>query len=217
MKWKATQRPILWEVVAQLHIAENFTLGQIQRVIPVGHKNPIDTLRRIEELILLRFDGVLCLLFGIAQRQEAVGLAPAIGLIEELALLVGIGLWGRLPGGQLQLLDQPRRLARHHDVLPAFLLVSLDGFAAVETGIGAGVDALDALEQALLDGVQMRGDLLPIRPVAGTQLASCELLRLGDKAQNGLIALLAVVLRVIPLARAHSADRATCAPCQYRW
>jgi hypothetical protein len=94
---------------------------------------------------LLRFDGAISLLFGIAQRQEAVGLAPTIGLIEDFALLVGIGLWGRLPGGRLQLLDQPRRLARHHDVLPAFLPVILDGFAAVETGIGAGIDALDAL------------------------------------------------------------------------
>ena len=90
---------------------------------------------------------------NIAQRQEAVGLAPAIGLIKELALLVGIGLWGRLPRGPLQLLDQTLRLARHHDVLPAFLLLSLDGFAAVDTGIGAGVDALDALGQALLDNV----------------------------------------------------------------
>jgi hypothetical protein len=27
VKLKATQRPILWEFVAQLHIADNFTLG----------------------------------------------------------------------------------------------------------------------------------------------------------------------------------------------
>src|SRR5260370_17500228 len=57
--------------------------------------------------------------------------------------------------------------------------------------------------KALGHTLQMRGDLLAAGPVAAAQRARRVLACLGDKAQDGLIALLALVLRVITLAPAH--------------
>jgi hypothetical protein len=68
---------------------------QIQRVVHVGHEDPVDVLVRIEELIMFRRFVLFCT--GIAQRQEACPLLPSFGLIEKLALLVGIGPGRRLP------------------------------------------------------------------------------------------------------------------------
>ena len=53
--------------------------GQIQRVIHVGHEDPVDIPRRIEEWVLLWLFVLFCP--NIAQRQETVGLAPAMGPI----------------------------------------------------------------------------------------------------------------------------------------
>ncbi|MHB2007734.1 MAG: hypothetical protein ACYCOX_06765, partial [Acidobacteriaceae bacterium] len=46
----------------------------------------------------------------------------------------GVGLRRGLPVSRLQLLDQPRRLARHDDVMPVLLLVGLDRLAAAAIG-----------------------------------------------------------------------------------
>jgi hypothetical protein len=76
---------------------------QIQGLVHVCDENPVDVLRRIEELVLL---GILVLFRpGIAQRQEAMSLGPAFGLIEELTLFLSVGLGRGLPLCHLQLLD----------------------------------------------------------------------------------------------------------------
>ncbi|MHB1673249.1 MAG: hypothetical protein ACYCSP_03285 [Acidobacteriaceae bacterium] len=74
-------------------------------VVHVGHEDPVDVSRRIEELVLLRLFVLFCP--RIAQRQEAVGPGPALGLIEKFALLIGVGLRRGFPLSRLQLLDQP--------------------------------------------------------------------------------------------------------------
>ncbi|MDR5726344.1 MAG: hypothetical protein RB191_02630, partial [Terriglobia bacterium] len=93
-----------------------------------------------------------------------------LGLIAELTLLIGVGLGRGLPLRPLQLLDQTRRLARHHDVPPVLVLVSRDGLAAAEAGIGASINVLHGGGQALGDGVQVCGDLAAYSRVSAIKL-----------------------------------------------
>ena len=177
---------------------------RIQCALHVGHENPVGVLGRVEQLILLRLRGVLGFrrLF-IAQRQEPAGLAPPLRLIEELALAVGIGQRRTLPLRRLQLVYKSRGLARHHDESPLQLLVGFNRLPAVEARIGPCVHDLHCSRQTLGNAFQMFGDLLAAGPVAAAQRARRVLPRLGDKAQDGLIAPLSLVLRVVALAPAH--------------
>jgi hypothetical protein len=89
---------------------------RIQRCVHVRDEDLIGIFRRIEQLVLLgflRLAGLRLLL--IPQRQEAVSFAPALWLVEKLALAVGVGARRRLPGGGLQFVHQACRLARHHN------------------------------------------------------------------------------------------------------
>ncbi len=72
--------------------------GKIDRVIEVGDEDAVDLPRGIEELVLFRIFVLFCP--DIAQRQETVGLPPALGLIEEPALLVRVSQGRGLPVGR---------------------------------------------------------------------------------------------------------------------
>src|SRR5690349_2870974 len=115
-------------------------------VAHIGDEYAVAVLRRVEQLILLgllRRCGFLLLL--VAQSDEAVGLTPALRLIAELALAVGIGFGRTRPFGGFEFIDQTRGLPRRDNELYACLLISLDRFRTVETGIGSRVHLLHAL------------------------------------------------------------------------
>src|SRR6516164_3220903 len=120
----------------------------------------VAVLRRVEQLILF---GLLrrCwfLLLLVAQGDEAESLTPALRLISELALAVGIGFRRTRPLGGFQFIDQTRGLARRDNELYACLLISLDRFGAVEAGIGSRVHLLHALRQGRKHAFQMTRDL----------------------------------------------------------
>src|SRR5271166_2661303 len=70
----------------------------------LGYKNPIGVLRSLEQLVLLG----LFLLSGfgfllIPQSDEPVRASPALRLVPEFALLIGIGAWRALPMRRFQL------------------------------------------------------------------------------------------------------------------
>src|ERR1700675_2070378 len=76
----------------------------INRLVHVGYKNPIGVLRSLEQLVLLG----LFLLSGfgfllIPQSDEPVRASPALRLVPEFALLIGIGAWRALPMRRFQL------------------------------------------------------------------------------------------------------------------
>src|ERR1017187_2559743 len=80
----------------------------------VRHKYPVDVLRRLEQLVLLRrIRRANLRLLLVTQRQESVRFPPAIRLIPELALSVGVSPWRPPPLRHFQLLHQARRLAGH--------------------------------------------------------------------------------------------------------
>ena len=65
---------------------------RIQRPVHVGHKDSVDVLGGIEQLILLWLLGLLGFRrLLVAQPQEPAGFAPPLRLVGELALAVGIG------------------------------------------------------------------------------------------------------------------------------
>ena len=65
---------------------------RVHRPIHVRHKHPVDVLRRLEQLVLLRRIRRPSLpLLLITQRQEPIRFPPAIRLIPEFALSVGVG------------------------------------------------------------------------------------------------------------------------------
>jgi hypothetical protein len=73
----------------------------------------------------------------------------------------------------------------------------------IETGIGPREDRLDAFGQGRADTLHMACDLLPIGPIAIAQFSPNVFVGFGHKGENGLIAFLAFVFRVIALAGTH--------------
>src|SRR5438105_12920603 len=64
---------------------------RIDRRLEVGHEYPIAVLRRVEQLILLRFAQLLWLrLLLVPQSNEPVRFPPSFRLVAKLALAVGI-------------------------------------------------------------------------------------------------------------------------------
>src|SRR5208337_3148446 len=163
----------------------------------------VGILRGVEELILLALGRALLLLLLVAQGDNAVGLAPTLRVIAEFALLLGVGLGRGLPVGGLQLFQQTRGLAGHDDEVRLGFLVGLHGLPTIETGIGPGENLLDTLGQGRDHTAEMARDLFPIGPIAIAQFSSNVLVRFRYKSENGLIAFLAFVFRVIPLAAPH--------------
>jgi hypothetical protein len=71
---------------------------QRDRIPHIGDEHAIAVLRSIEQRILLRLASRARLrLFLVAQGDEPVRFAPAVRLVAELALALGVGLWGPLP------------------------------------------------------------------------------------------------------------------------
>src|SRR6516165_10179267 len=91
---------------------------------------------------------------------------------------------------------------RRDDEASLGLLAGLHGLPTMEAGIGPGEDLRDALGQSGENTGQMACDLPACRSIAITQLAPDIFSRLSQKGQNGLIALLTLVFRVITLAGA---------------
>src|SRR5216683_3984730 len=74
---------------------------QVDGALHVGDEDPIDTLRAVEQMVLLALGGGLFLLM-VAQGNKTAGLSPAFRVIPELALLVGVGAGRRPPTCALQ-------------------------------------------------------------------------------------------------------------------
>ena len=129
--------------------------------------------------------------------------APALRLITEFALAVGVGFRRTGPLRRLQFVDQARSLACRDDEPGACFLIRLHRFGAVEPRIGARIDRLRTLRHGRQDLFQMTRDLFAGGPVAIAQLARYVFPRLRQKRQNRLVALLAPVFRVVAPARAH--------------
>src|SRR6266568_1581246 len=104
------------------------------------------------------------------QCNKAIGLAPTFRLVAELTLLVGVGARRGLPAGALQLRQQTRRFARHHDERCLSFLVGVDCLPAIETSIRSGEDVYDARRESGENTLQMTCDLLARRPIAIAQL-----------------------------------------------
>ena len=86
-------------------LAEERTGQHRQGGLQVRHEDPVDVVRGGEELVLLVL--LPCLVFLlVAQGEKAVGLSPALGLVPEFALRVGVGLRRRFPVGRSQLIQQ---------------------------------------------------------------------------------------------------------------
>jgi len=82
-------------------------------------------------------------------------------------------------------------------------LVGLHRLRTIETGIGPGENLLDTFGQGRDYTAEMARDLFPVGPIAIAQFSSNVLVRFRYKSENGLIAFLAFVFRVIPLAGPH--------------
>src|ERR1035437_4499957 len=172
---------------------------------------------RFEQLVLIwRIHSAGLRFLLITRDQEPIRFAPAIRLIPEFALPIGVGPWRPLPICRLHLLHQSRRLAGH-DNEPAFhTLVRFHRVPAVETRIGARQQRLHHLRHGGKHHLQMCRDLFARRRVAVAQFPRHVFLGLGQKCQNRLKAFLAFVLRVIPLYGLPSGRPTACAPsCRY--
>src|SRR5437868_1882049 len=141
---------------------------QVNGILQVGHEHSVAVLGTIEQLILLAFG--LALLLLIAQGNKAVRLAPALGLIPELTLLVSIGLGGWPPVRLLQLLQQTWRLARHDDEGSFRFLIGCDCLPAIEASVGTSENVGDARRQSGENTLQVTRDLLPTRSVSIAQI-----------------------------------------------
>src|SRR5437773_2811404 len=96
------------------------THHRVDRRVEVGHEYPMAVLRRVEQLVLLRFVQLVGLrLLHVPQRHEPVGSPPSFRLVAKLALPVGIGARRSGPPRRLQLLYQSRGLLRRqHESAP---------------------------------------------------------------------------------------------------
>src|SRR5437868_11940133 len=121
----------------------------------------------------------------------------------ELTLLVSIGLGGWLPVRLLQLLQQTWRLARHDDEGSFSFLIGCDCLPAIEASVGTSENVGDARRQSGENTLQVTRDLLPTRSVSIAQFAPDILAGFRQEGQNGLITLLALVLRIVGFAPAH--------------
>src|SRR5262249_46525587 len=144
----------------------------------------------------------LALLLLIAQGNKAVGLTPVLGLIPELALLVGIGLGRGLPVRLLQLLQQRSGLARHEDEASLSFLIRCHGIPAVEASIGTSENLAHASGQSRENTLQVAHDLLPSRSISIAQFPSHILAGLRQEGENRLITLLALVFGIVGFASA---------------
>ena len=111
LKLNAVHRPALGGMCSQPGIVVGFldqVLGcgpliverhqYVDRALHVRHKDPIEILRGLEQLVLLWFFLLFSVwLLLIAQRDEPIRFPPAIRLIPELTLLIGVGLWRPFP------------------------------------------------------------------------------------------------------------------------
>src|SRR5207245_8970400 len=98
------------------------------RVGHIGDEHAIAVLRRLKQLVLLRLVGLAWLrLFLVAQSDEPIGFLPALWLIPEFALTVGVGARGGLPVCGFQLLHQTGGLADRDDELHPLLFIGLHG------------------------------------------------------------------------------------------
>jgi hypothetical protein len=164
---------------------------QRDRIPHIGDEHAIAVLRSIEQRILLRLASRARLrLFLVAQGDEPVRFAPAVRLVAELALALGVGLWGPLLVRRFQLIDPARRLARRNDELHTRLFVCLHRLGTVEAGIGMGINGLDARWQTCEHAFQMPRDLGAGRPLVIAQLARDVLPGLGRRRQDWLESLL---------------------------
>jgi hypothetical protein len=142
---------------------------QVDGALHVGHEDPIDILRAVEQLVLLGLGKRILLL--VAQGNKAVGLAPTFWLIAELTLLIGIGARRGLPTGALQFRQQARGFSRHHDERGPPFLLGLYSLPTIKPSIRPGEDLYDALRESGENTLQMARDLLACRSIAIAQLA----------------------------------------------
>ena len=105
--------------------------------------------------------------------------------------------------GRPQLLQQTRRLARHHNEFHLPLFVRLHRVPAIKTRVCSCQPSLHSRRNRTQHSLQVAGNLRPARPISIPQLPPDVLSRLGDERQNRLVTLLSSVLGVIPLACSH--------------
>src|SRR6266404_2460348 len=176
------------------------THHRVDRRIEVGHEYPIAVLRRVEQLVLLRFVQLVGLrLLHVPQRHEPVGSPPSFRLVAKLALPVGIRARRSRPPRRLQLLYQSRGLLRRQHEPAPLLLIRLHRLPAVESRVRPGVHPLHRFRQRGEHAVQVMSNLFARRPVSFAQLAAHVLPRLRQKRQDRLIAPLPAVLRLYPV------------------
>src|SRR6516225_8387974 len=73
---------------------------EVDRILHVGHEDPVFVLAGLEQLVLLCLLGChLLTWFFVAQGYEAIGLAPLVRLVAEFALRVSIGFGRWFPIG----------------------------------------------------------------------------------------------------------------------
>src|ERR1019366_3288899 len=82
-------------------------------------------------------------------------------------------------------------------------LIGLHCLPTIETSIRPGEDLYDALRESGENTLQMARDLLARRPIAIAQLAPDVFSGFRQKGKDGLITLLALVLRVVAFPTAH--------------
>src|SRR5258706_391992 len=142
------------------------THHHIDRGVEVGHEHPIAVLRRVEQLVLLRFVQLVGLRLPlVSQRHEPVGFPPSFRLVAKLALAVGIGARRSRPPRRPQLLYQSRGLLRRQHEPAPVLLIRLHRLPAVESRVRPGVHSLHRFRQRGEHAVQMMSNLFARRPV----------------------------------------------------
>src|SRR2546429_1106672 len=90
-----------------------------------------------------------------------------------------------------------------HDELAVVLLISLYRLPAIKTTVGSSVNHLHAFWHRGHHRFQMLGDLLPRGTIPVAQFSAYEFFGLRAKGQNGLKALLALILRIVTFPCSH--------------
>src|SRR5262249_34682612 len=137
-----------------------------------------------------------------AQGDKPIGLRPALGLIPELTLAIGIGTFGdRCQWAAFSSSTQREVLRAETMNCTCRFALGATAFQIVEARIGSRIDCLNGGRQSLEHAFQMPGHLRTCGAIAVSQFAADVLPASPPETSRSAVALL--ILGVVALASAH--------------